>query len=80
MLLDLTKAFDKINREELRKIIKSIKNKNISTWLEHILDIYEIIIYDIKGRKIYPTTGAPQGTVFGPILFLTYINPLLNII
>ena len=80
MLLDLTKAFDKINRDVLRQIINSINNKNISIWLLHILNIYETIIYDIEGEKIYPTSGAPQGTVFGPILFLTYINPLLNII
>ena len=29
MLLDLTKAFDKINRDVLRQIINSINNKNI---------------------------------------------------
>ena len=37
------------------QIINSINNKNISIWLDHILNINETIIYDIEGEKICPT-------------------------
>ena len=64
MLLDLTKAFDKVNRNILKEIINRLENKNILIWLNLILNIYNTINYNIENTIISPNIGIPQGTVF----------------
>ena len=79
-LLDMTKAFDTINREHLHRL------------LSYILDVDEISIMNIllkdvtlqvrnnktKGQTFTTTLGIPQGDCLSAILFTLYLSNTLS--
>ena len=82
LLIDLKKAFDLLDRNIL---INKIENdNNIDQFqkqlIKNIIQIYNSINVEILGQTINQTKGIPQGSVFGPLFFIYYINDVLNII
>jgi len=87
IFLDLSKAYDSIDHDILLQKLNlyGIRGVNLSLIKSYLSDRYQKVELNYHGDTFSSafmkiTTGIPQGSIAGPLLFVIYVNDIVDIV
>ena len=78
---DISKAFDSVSHQKLVKILESYGiSKSVTVWIKEFLTDRQqkVSIGSSMSPSLPISSGVPQGSVIGPLLFLLYFNDITS--
>ncbi len=77
--LDLSKAFDTLNHDILLHKLEhyGVRDSSLDLFNNYLTNRKQYVEYDdVNSDILHISTGVPQGSILGPLLFIIYINDM----